>query len=197
MTQPGLYDPVTGLPGRDLVVDRLTVALRGMERTHDATALVLVELDPLDEPQQPDRPDQPTGPLSAGDGDQVIREVAQRLCGAVRAFDSVGRIGPTTFAVIFQGQVSEERLRLLARRILFELSPPVQLDDRQYFVLARLGGTFAQPGGDRPESVVERARGALADARASASEVFVLRSASPDGADHSGADWDDWADWGD
>lgn len=175
MTSPGLYDPVTGLPGHDLVLDRLTVALRGMERTKDATALVLVDLDPLEEPEAPGSPDRPPGPLAADDRDQVLREVAQRLSGAVRAFDSVGRIGPVTFAVIFQGQVSEERLRLLARRILFELSPPLQLGDRQYFVLARLGGTFARPGGDRPDAVVERARGALAEARASSSEVFVLR----------------------
>ncbi|KRB76463.1 hypothetical protein ASE01_16010 [Nocardioides sp. Root190] len=160
-----LYDAVTGLPNRDLFLDRLTMALHGGERTGDATAVVLVRVDSADIALD--------GPPVA-DIEPVLQGIAERLLGAVRSFDSVGRLDTRTFAILFQGRMDEEMLRILARRVLFELSPPVQLRLRQYFIMARLGGTTAEPGFDNPEALMERAADALLEAERPESELFVF-----------------------
>lgn len=163
-----LYDAETGLPTRALFLDRLTMALHGGERTGDATAVVLVRVDSIDIALD--------GPPAA-DTEWVVQGIAERLLGAVRSFDSVGRLDATTFAIIFQGRMDEDMLHVLARRVLFELSPPIQLRMRQYFVTARLGGTTAQPGFDNPEALMERATAALAEAEQPDADLFVFHDA--------------------
>lgn len=164
-----LYDAVTGLPTRALFLDRLFMALRTAERTGDSTAVVLVHVTSEDVAL-----DTPDGSAISADTADVLRNIGERLCGAVRAFDSVARLEHSTFAVIFPGSMDEERLRMLARRILFELSPPVQLGLRQFFLSARLGGTTADPGFDDADTLLDQATAALAAARAQDEELFIF-----------------------
>lgn len=166
MTEAVLYDAETGLPGRPLLTDRLRMALRGAERTGHEVGLVLVDLASVEDPE---------GLVSSSALVGVLKEVGERLSACVRGVDSVGRLGPTTFALVLQGEVGEEGLGVLARRVLFELSPPVIVGRRQHFVLARLGGTIARPRVDDPGTMLQRARQALAAAQEPGGELFVLK----------------------
>lgn len=166
VTEAVLYDAETGLPGRPLLTDRLRMALRGAERTGHEVGLVIVDIESVEDPE---------GPVSPTDLAGVLKEVGERLSSCVRGVDSVGHLGPTTFALVLQGEVGEEGLRVLARRVLFELSPPVVIGLRQHFVLARLGGTIARPRVDDPGTMLQRARQALATAQEPDGELFVLR----------------------
>lgn len=165
MTDAVLYDAETGLPGRPLLTDRLRMALRGAERTGHEVGLVLVDVVSVEDPEGPVTPARLAG---------VLKEVGERLSACVRGVDSVGRLEPTTFALVLQGEVGEEGLQVLARRVLFELSPPVIIDHRQHFVLARLGGTVARPRVDDSGTMLHRARQALAAAQEPDGELFVL-----------------------
>jgi diguanylate cyclase (GGDEF)-like protein len=166
VTTTALYDAETGLPGRGLLTDRLLMALRGAERTGHEVGLVLLELTSIE------HEDAATGTPDVLS--EVLQEVAERLSACIRGVDSVGRLGPTTFALVLQGEVGEEGIRTLARRVLFELSPPILTGLRQHFVTARLGGTFAVPGLDDPRSMLRRAGVALDQARQPDAELFVL-----------------------
>lgn len=168
MTAPTLYDTVTGLPTRALFLDRLFMALRSAERTGDSTAVVLVHVT-CDEVDL-------DGPAAETDADpaEVLRAIGERLTAAVRAFDSVARMESSTFAIIFPGSMDEDRLRMLARRILFELSPPVQLGLRQFFLRARLGGTTADAGFDDADTLLAQAGAALAQAEQQDEELFIF-----------------------
>jgi diguanylate cyclase (GGDEF)-like protein len=168
MTRASLYDAETGLPTRDLITDRLGMALRGAARTRHEVGVVLVTLAAV---ESADGSPAPAGAVSA-----VVKEVADRLAAAVRGVDSVGRYGPETFALVIQGVVDDESFRVLARRLLFELSPPVTVDLRPYFVLVRIGGTTARPGGDDAATMLRRADEALAEAEQPDSDLFVLRA---------------------
>ena len=169
MNTTTLYDAVTGLPTRALFLDRLFMALRTAERTGDSTAVVLVHVasDDVDL-------DTPEGAAISADTAEVLRAIGERLCGAVRAFDSVARLEDSTFAVIFPGSMDEDRLRMLARRILFELSPPIQLALRQFFLTARLGGTTADAGFDDADTLLAQAGAALAEAQGQDEELFIF-----------------------
>ena len=166
VTDTLLYDAETGLPGGPLLTDRLSMALRGAERTGHEVGLVLVDLESVENPE---------GPVSPSDLAGVLKEVGERLSTCVRGVDSVGRLGPTTFALVLQGEVGEDGLQVMARRVLFELSPPVIVGLRQHFVLARLGGTIARPRVDDPRTMLQRARQALATAQEPDGELFVLQ----------------------
>lgn len=166
MTTSMLYDAETGLPGRALLTDRLLMALRGAERTGHEVGLVLVGVQSIEDAAGNATPNEA----------EVFKEVADRLSACVRGLDSVGRVGPTTFALVLQGEVGEEGLRILAQRVLFELSSPVTIGLRPYFVMARLGGTIAIARLDDPMTMMSRAGQALAEAQRSDAGPFVLRA---------------------
>lgn len=168
MTTSLLYDAETGLPGRGLLTDRLLMALRGAERTGHEVGLVLLELTSIEHEE-----------AATGTSDvlaEVLQEVADRLSACIRGIDSVGRLGPTTFALVLQGEVGPDGIRSLARRLLFELSPPITTGLRQHFVTARLGGTIAVPRLDDPRTMLRRAGAALAEAQQPDGELFVLHT---------------------
>lgn len=168
MTATSLYDADTGLPGRALLSDRLLMALRGAERNGHEVGLVLVDLTSLVSTARAD------GTVQPADAVEVLKEVGDRLGACIRGVDSVGRLGPTTFALVLQGEVGEAGLHVLARRVLFELSPPIAVGLRQHFVTARLGGTTAVPGIDNPARMLRRAGAALDTAGEPDGELFVL-----------------------
>jgi GGDEF domain-containing protein len=160
-----MYDAETGLPGRALLTDRILMALRGAERTGQEVGLVLVDLVSVESPD---------GSVSDEDRRAVRKEIGGRLSACVRGVDSVGHLGPSTFALVLQGEVGEAGLRVLTQRVLFELSPPVIVGLRPHFVLARLGGTTATPGTDDPRAMLRRAGIALREAQQPGGELFVL-----------------------
>jgi diguanylate cyclase (GGDEF)-like protein/PAS domain S-box-containing protein len=85
-----LYDPLTGLPNRALFADRLrqVLARRGRQA---ATAVYFLDLD---------RFKRINDSLGHGPGDEVLREVAQRLSGVVRPEDTVARFGGDEFTIL-------------------------------------------------------------------------------------------------
>lgn len=168
MATSTLYDADTGLPGRALLTDRLLMALRGAERTGHEVGLVLVELTSIESTTHAD------GSVLPADAVDVLKAVGDRLGACIRGVDSVGRLGPMTFALVLQGEVGEAGLQVLVRRVLFELSPPIAIELRQHFVTARLGGTTAVAGIDNPARMLRRASGALAEAGGPDGELFVL-----------------------
>ena len=80
LTEQATHDALTGLPNRNLLIDRLAQALALAERSKTSTGLIFVDLDDFKEIND-------TRGHAAGDS--VLRQVAQRLLNAVRPMDSV------------------------------------------------------------------------------------------------------------
>ncbi|GAB4009896.1 diguanylate cyclase domain-containing protein [Nocardioides ultimimeridianus] len=136
-----MRDAATGLPGPDLFRDRLDVAVKHAQRTHEPVALMHVGIDTI-EPERGGR--LPVSP------EVVDVEIARRLTATVRAHDSVARLGPSLFGIIASGDLDAATLRALIGRLLFELSPPIVLGSgRGYpetcFVTASVGAAIYVP----------------------------------------------------
>lgn len=112
-----LHDPLTGLPNRALLEDRLTQAIRVAERERDCVAVLLMDLDGFK---------QINDAFGHDAGDRVLRSSAPRLRRLLRESDTVARLGGDEFAFVLPGaDVSDAEG--VARKILAAIR-------RSYFV---------------------------------------------------------------
>jgi diguanylate cyclase (GGDEF)-like protein/PAS domain S-box-containing protein len=111
-----LHDPLTGLPNRTLLMDRLTQAVLAAGRDQGAGVAVLyLDLDEFKAINDT---------YGHATGDQVLIEVASRLRAAVRPADTVARLGGDEYAVVAEGLPAPDGLAL-ADRVREALQPPV------------------------------------------------------------------------
>ncbi|MCP4227378.1 MAG: diguanylate cyclase, partial [Actinomycetia bacterium] len=110
-----LHDPLTQLPNRALVVDRLEQALARLERDSSTLSVLLVDID---------RFKSLNDSWGSDVGDQVLLEVANRLLGSVRLGDTVGRIASDQFLMVCVAN-GDLNASVVARRVIKCLSEPI------------------------------------------------------------------------
>ncbi|MDD4953018.1 MAG: diguanylate cyclase, partial [Desulfovibrionaceae bacterium] len=117
ITYLALHDPLTGLPNRQLFLDRLEQALKHARRYGANLAILFIDLDEFKEINDS---------LGHALGDEALRETAKRLTACLRQSDSVARIGGDEFVVILPDLKDPRDAALIAdkiARILGEPSP--------------------------------------------------------------------------
>ncbi len=122
--QLAFYDPLTNLPNRRLLLDRLNQTLLGLKRSGQYSGLIILDLDkfkPLNDLY---------GHLT---GDQLLIEVAKRLTECVRETDTVARFGGDEFVIILDKlncniETSVQLVTDIAEKIRTQLNLPYQLE---------------------------------------------------------------------
>lgn len=109
------HDPLTGLPNRLLLDDRLRQAIAHNQRAGTCFALCYLDLDGFK--QVNDR-------FGHQIGDQILVDVANRLTDSVRAADTVARLGGDEFVVLLSGLADDEECRTALERLLQTVSAP-------------------------------------------------------------------------
>jgi diguanylate cyclase (GGDEF)-like protein/PAS domain S-box-containing protein len=151
-----MVDPLTGLPGRMLFMDRLSVALAGSARRSTRVAVFLLDLDGFRLVNDS---------YGTATGDRLLAAVAERIFGALRPGDTVARVGEDEFAILCDDIAREEGAATIAERVHGAVGSPYAFDDEELVVTAGLG--FAVSGGDHsPEALFHRAEEALHRAKA-------------------------------
>jgi diguanylate cyclase (GGDEF)-like protein len=168
LTEQATHDSLTGLPNRNLLIDRLTQALALAERSGQHIGLIFVDLDRFKEIND-------TGGHAAGDA--VLREFAQRLLGAVRPMDSVSRLGGDEFVVLLPALDNRDGAVAVAARIQRTLDLPIVLDHGKVTVAASIGVSICGPADQTqtPDSLLRRADSAMYHAKSlggSRTEIF-------------------------
>lgn len=132
------YDPLTNLPNRRLLLDRLHHAMASSARSGREGALLFIDLDnfkALNDTRGHDM------------GDLLLRQVAQRLTSCVREDDTVARLGGDEFVVILEG-LGEHDLEAAAQtdavgeKIRATLGQPYQVASHEYRCTASIGATL-------------------------------------------------------
>lgn len=116
---PALRDPVTGLPNRVLLEDRLECALRRAQRSRQLLAVAIVGVDGYEDVR--------TREHSAGAGPELLAETARRLVQAVRAVDTVARLETGEFVLVFETLLTAEPASLLGLRLTAVTTEPCKL----------------------------------------------------------------------
>ncbi len=151
MEHAALHDPLTGLPNRALLLDRMSSALARADRLDAEVAVLFCDLDGFKKVNDTD---------GHAAGDAVLIEVARRLNVLVRKSDSVARVGGDEFVIVLDPAARKPpesegddpipldvHLRqvatMVADRVRKSLSGPIEHDGRQYVISVSIGLTFA------------------------------------------------------
>jgi diguanylate cyclase (GGDEF)-like protein/PAS domain S-box-containing protein len=150
------HDALTGLPNRTLLVDRLTQSLAGARRSGRFTGLIFLDLVGFKEIND-------TQGHAAGD--DVLREVGERLAGLVRPMDTVSRIGGDEFVVLLPEMPAPLDGVAVGARITEALTVPIEFDHAVVAVTASIGISVFDPtlpdAGYTPERLLAQADAAM------------------------------------
>ena len=123
------HDPLTGLPNRTLILDRVEQILARSRRTQAPVAALFIDLDNFKDINDT---------LGHTIGDELLQAVASRLEGVIRDADALGRLGGDEFVVISEELSLSAGPELVAERLLEALKAPFKLGaDRQTRVSVR------------------------------------------------------------
>jgi diguanylate cyclase (GGDEF)-like protein/PAS domain S-box-containing protein len=150
------HDPLTGLPNRSLLIERLTLSLANARRSNRLIALLYLDLDLFKSVNDA---------LGHGAGDGVFQEVARRLTAGVRDADMVARVGGDEFVVLLTEIAREEDAVIVARKILESIGQPYFVGSRRVELTTSIGVSVAPRDGEDPETLIRSADNALTRAK--------------------------------
>ena len=133
LKQAAFHDPLTELPNRRYLIERVEAAIAEAARRGESIALLLIDLDHFK-------------PINDGHGhdagDLLLRTLGQRLRGLVRSSDMAARLGGDEFAILLTGATVEQDAGQVAERLLHELSLPVPYRGTSLAVTVSVGAAF-------------------------------------------------------
>ncbi|MDZ7676517.1 MAG: diguanylate cyclase [Acidimicrobiales bacterium] len=155
LSHRALHDPLTGVPNRTLLRDRLNHALAQARRTHGSVGVLVVDLDGFK---------QVNDTHGHATGDSVIITQAQRLRTVLRPGDTVARMGGDEFAVVVPDLADAAACDTVATKLLNELHRPITIEGHTFTVSASIGAV-AGSGHDSYDTLLKRADFAMYDAK--------------------------------
>ena len=153
-----LCDPLTSLPNRALLRDRLDRAIAHARRTRQSTALLVLDLDHFKDVNDT---------LGHPAGDRLLEKAARRLAACVRATDTLARLGGDEFALVITDLDVPIDADHVARKALGELATPFDLEGQEVYVGASVGIALCPDHGTDPDQLLRHADLALYRAKAS------------------------------
>jgi diguanylate cyclase (GGDEF)-like protein/PAS domain S-box-containing protein len=153
LQQPLARDPLTQLPDRRLLLQRLQCALRLSQINPDYRfALVFLDLDQFKTVN--DR----WGHLA---GDRALSDVAGRIADCVRPGDLVARVGGDEFAIFIDALREQDAVIGIAERIAARLEEPIEVAGKELVIRASLGIALSRSDHQRPEDLLAEADRAM------------------------------------
>ena len=157
------YDVVTGLPNRVLFRDRLTRALAHAQRKKNIAALMFLDLDHFKSINDS---------LGHDVGDQLLKDVADRLKSCLREEDTIARLGGDEFTIILEEISESENIANVAQKVIDMMSRSFSINGQEIFITTSIGiATYPDCGTDQ-NTLLKNADAALYDAKAQGRGVY-------------------------
>jgi diguanylate cyclase (GGDEF)-like protein/PAS domain S-box-containing protein len=166
-----MRDGMTGLANRLALMDRLAQALLALERQPGKVGVLFLDVDGFKAINDT---------LGHRVGDEILIQVAQRLSGVARRFDTVARYGGDEFVLLATALSSAASLRSIGDRVLDALGSEFEANDTTLTLTASLGGVVVQDAAADPEDVLDHADGAMYAAKRTRQPYVEIYSEPPD-----------------
>lgn len=156
-----LYDPLTRLPNRQLLIDRLKRSITGSLHSGGRCAFLIIDLSGLKVINDT---------LGHASGDKLLLQAAKRLEAVIRETDTAARLSGDEYAVVLDaldtelGSAAANALSI-SNNILHSLSQPFDLDGVQRFIRPCIGVTLLNGNIHTPEELMKQADLALEQAK--------------------------------
>ncbi|MES2018252.1 MAG: EAL domain-containing protein [Pseudomonadota bacterium] len=155
------YDPLTRLPNRRLLLERLRHAMIGSGRTERAGALLFIDLDNFKTLNDS---------LGHDMGDLLLQQVGARLVQCIREGDTVARLGGDEFVVMLEGLARETgdaagQAETIGRKVLAALNAPYDLAGRRHQCTSSIGVTLFESNRHTIDELMKRADLAMYNAK--------------------------------
>ena len=150
------HDVLTGLPNRVLMDDRIGQCIAHAERQGQSFAVIVLDLD---------RFKMVNDSFGHRVGDELLKEVAQRLKGVARDVDTVARLGGDEFVLIITHSPELDAAQGVARRIIEVMQAPVRVAGIELHTSPSMGIAFYPRDGSTPEMLLAHADAAMYHAK--------------------------------
>jgi diguanylate cyclase (GGDEF)-like protein len=150
------HDPLTGLPNRVLLDDRLTQAIAQADRDNRSFAVLVCDLD---------RFKRINDSLGHRAGDALLQEIARRLSAVVRAADTVARIGGDEFVLVGTSLTDSTDAMQFAAQAIEALAAPVRIDGIDIHTSPSIGVAVYPDDGASIEALLAHADAAMYSAK--------------------------------
>ncbi|MEW6163703.1 MAG: EAL domain-containing protein [Pseudomonadota bacterium] len=142
------YDALTGLPNRNLLVERLGQAMKQARRENSRVAVMFIDLDFFK---------QVNDTLGHAFGDRLLQAVAERMRQCVRETDTIARQGGDEFVVLLADIEDTAAASLVGDKIVARMAVPFLLDDHEIHIGASVGITLYPDDGADIETLFRNA----------------------------------------
>ncbi len=166
-----LHDALTGLPNRVMLANRLRSELLDLGERQGSVAVGVMDLDGFKDINDT---------LGHGTGDLVLVEVARRLSYAAADSVLVARLGGDEFALIVDHAERRDHLETVARRVLDEVSRPLDVEGLRINIGASIGFALAPDDASDAATLLQRADVAMYSAKAGAGRGVAFYDALRD-----------------
>lgn len=166
--QLAYFDPLTQLPNRRLLLDRLSHAINASARSGELGALLYLDLDHFKIINDSRGHDV---------GDLLLKQVAERLLGCVRADDTVARLGGDKYVILLEGLSKADheavgQIEQIAQKIQHVLSKPYVIDKHLFNVTASIGLVMFNGQHSSGDEFLKQADIAMYQAKKSGRNIF-------------------------
>ena len=159
------HDPLTDIPNRLLLEDRLSQAIEACHRRGERLAVLFIDLD---------RFKFVNDSLGHEFGDMLLRGFTERLATECRAEDTLARIGGDEFVWLISGIGGEDVARMLASRVLAVTELPFRFGDHEVVVSASVGISLYPRDGRDAQTLLSRADAAMYAAKQGGKNAYRL-----------------------
>ncbi|HZL95555.1 MAG TPA: EAL domain-containing protein [Vicinamibacterales bacterium] len=150
------YDTLTGLPNRQLFLDRIGQAIASAARNRRQLAVFYIDLDGFKAVNDS---------LGHTIGDLLLQQIAERFHSVIRKQDTVARLSGDEFAVVLTEMASFERAELVAQKLLDVVRQPFILDGHAVHISCSIGAVAYPDHSDNQHTLLRMADDALSAAK--------------------------------
>jgi len=168
--QLALSDPLTSLPNKRLLLDRIERAIAQAGRRDGFSAVLFVDLDGFKTVNDS---------MGHTEGDRLLKAVASRLRSCARASDTVARFGGDEFVVLLEGCRTPTDAGNIARKMAVALSLPFPLSRGEAEISCSIGIALHPRDGLDPETLLAHADAAMYRAKQAGKNRVVLYAEAP------------------